>query len=160
MLLPAECVVGIALFTGIVMPLALHDPLAYVSDYPPAILERCIELGLVEPRARLTTADYVRKGIAMVLFVALFALLLTRVNGDRTFWAGFRDAYVIWLAVCWWDALVLDCVWFCHSARLRIPGTEDMPEYRDYLFHIRQSCIGTALGLPACLLVGLLVQLA
>ena len=40
---------------------------------------------------------------------------------------------------------------------LRIPGTEDMPEYRDYRFHIRQSCIGSLLGLPVCLLVGLLV---
>ena len=29
-----------------------------------------------------------------------------------------------------------------------------LEEYRDYRFHIRQSCIGMALGLPACLAVG------
>ena len=88
-----------------------------------------------------------------------FALVLSRVNGDTTFWQGFRDAYVLWLAIAWWDALVVDCGWFCHSPRVRIPGTEDMPEYHDYLFHIRQSCIGSALGLPACLVVGMLVSL-
>ena len=54
---------------------------------------------------------------------------------------------------------MVDCGWFCHSPRVRIPGTEDMPEYHDYLFHMRQSCIGSALGLPACLVVGLLVSL-
>ena len=31
-----------------------------------------------------------------------------------------------------------------------------MEEYRDYRFHIRQSCIGMTLGLPACLAVGAL----
>ena len=29
-----------------------------------------------------------------------------------------------------------------------------MEEYKDYRFHIRQSCIGMLLGLPACLTVG------
>ena len=30
----------------------------------------------------------------------------------------------------------------------------DMEEYKDYRFHIKQSCIGMLLGLPACLAVG------
>ena len=34
-----------------------------------------------------------------------------------------------------------------------------MEEYRDYRFHIRQSCIGMALGLPACLAVGALTAI-
>ena len=29
------------------------------------------------------------------------------------------------------------------NKRMRIPGTEDMKEYKDYLFHKKQSCIGT-----------------
>ena len=75
-----------------------------------------------------------------------------------TFKQGFSESYVIWLVICWFDALVVDCGWFCHSPKVRIPGTEDMKEYHDYLFHIRQSLIGTLLGLPVCLLVGLFVQ--
>ena len=43
--------------------------------------------------------------------------------------------------------------------RQRIPGTEDMKEYKDYLFHIGQSCIGTLIGLPACAVIGALVAL-
>ena len=35
----------------------------------------------------------------------------------------------------------------------------DANEYKDYLFHIKQSCIGSALGLPVCLIVGLCVTL-
>ncbi|MBQ6491130.1 MAG: hypothetical protein IJI88_02525 [Atopobiaceae bacterium] len=93
------------------------------------------------------------------MLAADLALVLSQVNSDTTFWQGFRDAYVLWLTIAWWDALVVDCGWFCHSPRVRIPGTEDMPEYHDYLFHIRQSCIGSALGLPVCLVVGLLVSL-
>jgi hypothetical protein len=42
---------------------------------------------------------------------------------------------------------------------MRIPGTEDMKEYHDYLFHIKASCIGTLIGLPACATVGLIVML-
>src|SRR5699024_12343622 len=52
----------------------------------------------------------------------------------------------------------LDCIWFCHSKKVRIPGTEDMEEYKDYRFHIRQSCIGMLLGLPACLAVGVITD--
>ena len=159
-MLLVECIVGVALFSAIVIPLTARDPLGAIGDYPPAIRERCVELGLVEPRKRrFSASELARKVIAMVVLAVGFALVLSRVNGDTTFWQGFRDAYVLWLAIAWWDALVVDCGWFCHSPRVRIPGTEDMPEYHDYLFHIRQSCIGSALGLPACLVVDLLVSL-
>ncbi len=42
--------------------------------------------------------------------------------------------------------------WFCHLKKVRISGTEDMAEYKAYLFHIRQSCIGMLLS--ACLSAG------
>lgn len=92
----------------------------------------------------------------MLVFVFVFAFVLKRFNGADTFWKGFRDSYLIWLIMDWYDALVLDCIWFCHSKKVRIPGTEDMEEYKDYLFHIKQSCIGMFLGLPACLAVGVI----
>lgn len=35
---------------------------------------------------------------------------------------------------------VLDWGIFCHSKKLRIPGTEDMDkDYKDYLFHAKQN---------------------
>ena len=84
----------------------------------------------------------------------IFAVILKQFNGADTFWKGVRDSYMIWLIIDWYDALVLDSIWFCHSKKVRIPGTEDMEEYKDYRFHIKQSCIGMLLGLPACLAVG------
>ena len=99
-------------------------------------------------------SDILRKGIALLAFVFIFAVVLKQFNGADTFWKGFRDSYLIWLIIDWYDALILDCIWFCHSKKVRIPGTEDMEEYKDYRFHIRQSCIGMLLGLPACLAVG------
>lgn len=160
MLLAIEVVLSIAAFTAIVVPLTLRDPLASIGSYPPAIRERCAELGLIEAdRPRLSKAEVAKKVCACVLFVVALALLLSLVNGDVTFGTAFRDALVIWLAITWYDALVLDCGWFCHSARVRIPGTEDMPDYHDYGFHLRASLFGTVLGIPACALVGLLVAL-
>ena len=32
-----------------------------------------------------------------------------------------------------------------------------MKEYKNYWFHIKQSLIGMILGIPACILVGMLV---
>ena len=160
MVLLVECVIAIVAFTAVVVPATAHDPLGWIGDYPPAIRKRCEELGIVVPvERRFKPSELLRKVVGTLLFTLVLALVLARVNGDASLWQGFRDAYVIWLAVTWWDALVVDCGWFCHSPRVRIPGTEDMSEYHDYLFHVRQSCIGTALGLPACLLVGLTVQL-
>lgn len=155
MLLFLESLIGIVLFTSVIVPLVLRDPLASVGDYPPAIRRRCVELGLIEDRKRrFTNADIARKTAAMALFVFIFAFVLKNINGADTFWQGFRDSYLIWLVIDWYDGLILDCVWFCRSHRVKIPGTEDMPEYQDRWFHIKQSGIGMLLGLPACLAVG------
>ena len=155
-----ESLIGIVLFTAVIVSLTLKNPLTSVGDYPPAIQKKCIELGLIEDRKkRFTKADYIRKGAALIVFAVLFAAVLRKFNGADTFLKGFGISYLIWLIIDWYDALVLDCIWFCHSKKARIPGTEDMAEYRDYLFHIRQSCIGMLLGLPACLLTGLFVMM-
>lgn len=42
-------------------------------------------------------------------------------------------AYALWCVVNWFDAFVLDCIWFCHDKHFVIPGTEDMvADYHDY----------------------------
>ena len=153
-----ESLIGIVLFSAVIVSLTLKNPLTSVGDYPPAIQKKCIELGLIKDRKkRFTKADYIRKGAAIIVFAVFFALVLRKFNGADTFLKGFGISYLIWLIIDWYDALVLDCIWFCHSKKARIPETEDMAEYKDYLFHIRQSCIGMLLGLPACLLTGLFV---
>lgn len=130
-----------------------------IGDYPPAIRRRCEELGLIEKREQqLSKKDLIRKGAAVIVLVLIAAFVMIKINHATTFFQGFGYTYIIWLAITWFDALVIDCGWFCHSKRMRIPGTEDMKEYHDYLFHIKASLIGTLIGLPACSIVGLAVQ--
>ena len=50
-----ESVVGIFLFTIIIVLVTLKDPIASVGDYPPAIRKKCMELGLVEERKKRFT---------------------------------------------------------------------------------------------------------
>ncbi|MBR1814805.1 MAG: hypothetical protein IJ773_13420 [Lachnospiraceae bacterium] len=160
MILFIESMVGIVLFTLIIVPMDLKDPLAVIGDYPPAIRKRCEQLGLIEKREmQFSKKELIKKSVAVILLVVLAAFIMIKVNHANTFLQGFGWSYIIWLAITWYDALVLDCGWFCHSKRMRIPGTEDMKEYHDYLFHIKASCVGTLIGLPACAVVGLIVML-
>ena len=159
MLLMIESLIGIALFTLIIIPMDMKDPLAVIGDYPPAIRRRCEELGLIEKREQqLSKKDLIRKGAAVIVLVLIATFVMIKINHATTFFQGFGYTYIIWLAITWFDALVIDCGWFCHSKRMRIPGTEDMKEYHDYLFHIKASLIGTLIGLPVCSIVGLAVQ--
>ena len=68
--------------------------------------------------------------------VLLCVIFICAVNKERTFWAGFWQSYVFLNAFSFFDALVIDTLWFCHSKWWKIPGTEDMTEaYHDYAFH-------------------------
>ena len=148
------------MLTAIIIPVDWKNPLAVIGDYPPAIKERCEELGLIEKsERRLSKKALLRKIIGLIVLVVAATLVMIKVNHAKTFLQGFGWTYIIWLAITWYDALILDSGWFCHSKRMRIPGTEDMKEYHDYLFHIKASGVGTLIGLPACAVVGLAVQL-
>ena len=161
MLFLTEAIVMCLLFTAMVAASVLTNPLNWISDYPPAIQQRAMELGLVPTdKKRLTPAELVRKAVGSILIVVLLSLLLTYVNGAETFREGFLWSYGLYAVVAWYDAFVIDILWFCHSKRVILPGTEDMVEsYHDYRFHIRMSLLGMVLGLPICLLVGLGVVL-
>ena len=151
MVLFIECIIAIVLFT--------INPKYIVGDYPPEIVKRCIELNIIpERKTRFTKKEIIKKVIACILFVILLAYIVYKFNGANTFASGFINSYIIWLVVCWYDALILDCIFFCNVKRFRIPGTEDMNEYKDYLFHIKVSIRGSLIGLPACMIVGLLVM--
>ncbi|HOR13504.1 MAG TPA: hypothetical protein PKX46_06215 [Clostridia bacterium] len=63
-----------------------------------------------------------------------------------------------------YDLFVLDLLWFCHSKRVRIPGTEDMnKEYKNPWHHVigaaKGLAIGTAVSLIAAAFVSLLASI-
>ena len=160
MTLLIECLIGIVLFTIIVLSVALINPLYIIGDYPPEIIKKCEELKIIQKRQkRFTKKELIKKIIALILFVFLFAYIVYKFNNADTFFKGFINSYIIWLAIAWYDALILDCIFFCNIKRFRIPGTEDMKEYKDYWFHIKGSIRGSLIGLLACIIVGLFVMI-
>jgi hypothetical protein len=160
MIFLVESIIACALFTLFVF-LMSRDPVKTIFNYPPAIIERCDNLGLVDASNKPGgTVFYVKKVTAMIVFGVLLGLLVRYANGCTTFWCGALTAYALWCVVNWFDALVLDCIWFCHDKHFVIPGTEDMStSYHDYWFHIKGALIGMLLGIPAALAAGAIVIL-
>ena len=160
MVLFIECVILCVLFT---IPLLImsKNPLSGINNYPTAIIRRVQELGLIDdtqlPRSKKVIA---RKLIAAIVIAIICALTVYYVNGSRTFWQGFATTYLIWTVVDWYDAIVIDWIWFCHDPHFVVPGTEDMvKDYHDYWFHTKASLRGMIIGLPVALIVGGLVAL-
>lgn len=155
-----ESLIACAVFTLFVF-LMSRDPVKTVFNYPPAIIERCKQLGLVDESNRLGGAGfYAKKVTALLVFGVLLGLLVRYVNGCTTFWCGALTAYALWCVVNWFDAIVLDCIWFCHDPHFVIKGTEDMArDYHDYWFHIKGALIGMVLAVPAAMIAGLIVIL-
>jgi len=160
MLFLIESVLACMAFTIFVF-LISRDPVKSLYNYPPAIIERCRTLGLVNEYNRVRgPMYYLKKTTAMVVFGIVLGLVVEYVNGCETFWEGALTAYALWLVVDWFDALFIDCLWFCHDPHYIIPGTEDMTDaYHDYWFHIKGALFGMVLAIPAALVAGLVVVL-
>ena len=155
-----ESILGCAVFAMIFVGTTAKNPLSQIHNYPPAIQERCKKLGLItEGQMGYRKKDWMRKLIGIVLLGLVLGFLVYNFNDADTFFLGFAYSYLLWNIINWFDVIVLDCIWFCHSKKVIIPGTEDMKEYKDYLFHIKGGFKGVLFGLPACLLAGAFVLL-
>ena len=155
-----ETVVLAILFTiGVVAD--SKNPVDTVYDMPEPIINRCLELGLIDESEKADSPQTRRKRLfAAVVIALIMALALCFVNHAGNFLQGFLISYLIWLIVDWYDCFVIDWIWVCHSKKLIIPGTEDLTDsYKDYRFHFIGSLKGMVIGLPVCLLVGVMVQL-
>ena len=139
-----ESLIACAVFTLFVF-LMSRDPVKMVFNYPPAIVERCKSLGLVDDSNRPGgPAFYAKKLIALLVFGVLLGVLARYVNDCTTFWCGALMAYALWCVVC-------------HDKHFVIPGTEDMVSaYHDYWFHIKGGLIGMVLAIPAALVAGVI----
>lgn len=130
-------------------------------DYPQPIVQRLIEQGRISSERPLSLFERIKKKWpAIIVFGIIEGLLVRYINGCTTFISGFGISYLLWTIVDWYDAFVIDCLWFCHSKRCVIPGTEDLIDaYHDYMFHIKGSCAGMLLGLPCSLIAGFITFL-
>lgn len=160
MIFLTEAILLCLLFTAIVVPSVIKNPLAWIADYPPEIQHRVKELGLIPMHQNpISVTVIVKKASAGLLTVIVLTAALIYLNKAETFSTGFLLSYGLWSVIVWYDALVLDCIWFCHSKKVVIPGTEHLKKsYHDYWFHMKMSIIGMVLGIPICLLTGLAVM--
>jgi len=155
-----ETLVLIVLFT-IAVAAGSKNPVDTVYDMPQPIIDRCLELGLIDESRKADSPQTRKKKLAAAIVILLvLTLVLYFVNHAADFLQGFLISYVIWLIVDWYDCFVIDWIWVCHSKKLIIPGTEDLVDsYKDYKFHFIGSLKGMVIGLPVCLLVGVMVQI-
>ncbi|MBE5876444.1 MAG: hypothetical protein E7290_06110 [Lachnospiraceae bacterium] len=156
MIFLVEALVLCSIFTVLIL-LSMKKPLeAQIYSYPPNIIHRVAKMGLIEKMEKPRVVEVLkRKWPAIIVFGAVIGIAVYYLNDANTFLKAFAISYGLWFVVDWYDAIVLDIGWFCHSKRVRIPGTEDMIEdYQDYWFHIKASLVGMLLGLPTCLIAG------
>ena len=157
MILAIEGIVLCLLFTLMVWLMA-RNPLKELYNYPPRIQERVKSLEEYRDRIPTRKNKVAVKLTASVLFIIVLSLILRYVNGYETFVEAFGYGFLLWTIVNLFDAVVLDCIWFCHDPHFVIKGTEDMvSDYHDYWFHFKGFFIGEALALIVCALTGLIV---
>lgn len=134
----AELLIMFLVFGFLVIGMLLISPLSFVSDYPPEIQEVYYRSQNKEAtREKLNTLMLIKKVIALIAFMFLFAWML-HIAGAQTFAQGVLLAYVYMFALFAWDTFFLDWVLFANIKRIRLPGTEYMDkEYHQKWFHVK-----------------------
>lgn len=155
-----ESVILCAVFTAAVVA-GSKNPIDTVYDMPEPIVNRCLELGLIDDtKKRSSPQTKAKKLLAGVITGLILALVLIFVNHAENFLQGAAISYIIWFVIDWYDCFVIDWIWICHSKKIIIPGTEDLTKsYKDYKFHAVGSLKGMLYGIPIAVLVGALVQI-
>jgi len=160
MILFIECVVCCLLFTLVILPAQYKDPINMIMSYPPKIRKRVEELPQYKGTIKQREKSHISKKIFGLIFFVIVLSGVAYLSGCRSFSTTFIHVFLLFFVVNIYDLIVLDWGIFCHSKKLRIPGTEDMEkEYKDYVFHAKGACIGMALGLVVALLSGCMIHL-
>lgn len=153
-----ESIVACVLFTLMVKLISHNRQEVFTNDYPPVVTNKLQELGLISEKPPARKKDIIRKLVALIIFAALFALLMRHINGITTFWEAALTAYGLWLVVDWYDFLVLDVLLAPFDKFYQMSGVSafDKSAVR---FHFKGSLIGSVLGVICALIVGLIVPL-
>lgn len=154
-MLIVQCIIFCILFTLIILPAQYKDPMSMIASYPPKIRKRVEELPQYKNTIKQKEKAHLTKKIFGLFFFVILLSLIAYFSGCRDFQSTFLHVFILFFVVNMYDLIVLDWGVFCHSQKLRIPGTEDMDnEYTDYIFHVKGACIGIILGLIVALLSG------
>lgn len=123
-------------------------------NYPPAIRERAVQKGIIT-QEELNQNAKKNKSVGLLMMMLPCIVITSGINHQFSFGAGFWQAYLFLNAFSFFDALVIDSIWFCHSKWWLIPGTEDMTEaYHDYAFHWKWFFLGLISSIPLAAIIG------
>ena len=153
MVLLIECVVLCVLFTLMILPAQYKDPIVMIMSYPPNVIKRVEQLPQYEGCIKEKEKAHISKKIFGVFFFAIILAVVAYFSGCRSFGDTFFHVFMLFFVVNIYDMIVLDWGVFCHSRKLRIPGTEDMEkDYKDYFFHVKGAMKGIVIGVIVALL--------
>lgn len=158
MVFAIECIAACVLFTLALEAVSAGRREVFLNDYPPVVTDKLRELHLVAEKPPAKKSDILRKGIAMMVYALLFALVLHRFNGITTFWKVAGTAYGLWLVVDWYDFLVVDILMAPFDKFYKLAKVSPV-EKSAVWFHFKASVRGMVLGLVVAPVVGLLVTL-
>lgn len=159
MIILIEIIILAVLFTLMIYIMS-QNPIKTLYNYPPKIQERVKSLDEYKDKIPTNKDKFSVKVSVSIGIVITVSLIMKYINGYDTFLEGFKYSFLIWTVINLYDALIMDCLWFCHDKRFVFKGTEDMvKEYHDYWFHIKGSFLGEIIGGVVCLLIGLVVHI-
>lgn len=160
MLLAIECIIACLLFTLMIIPSQIRNPVGHILSYPKSIRRRAESLPQYQDTIRQTENRRLSIKIASVIVLAILLAATAYFSGAADFWSAFRHVFIIFLSVNLYDVFILDLLFFCHSSKVIIPGTEDMVnEYRNPVHHIKGGFAGLAIGTFVSLLSAGLIAL-
>lgn len=158
MLFLLESIGACVLFTLMLRIVMAGRQTAFVNDYPPVVTEKLRQLNLIAPKPPARKKDVIRKLIAVIVYAVAFALLLRYVNRIESFLPAMITAYGLWLAVVWYDFLVVD-VLLAPFDKFYKASSVSVFEPSAVCFHFKASLRGTLIGLGFAPIVGLLTAL-
>lgn len=160
MVLFIQCIVCCIVFTIIILPAQYKDPMSMIMSYPPPIIKKVEELPQYKGTIKQREKSHIGKKILGSIFFVVVLSVVAYFSGCRSFREAFIHVFTLFLAVNIYDLVVLDWGIFCHSRKLRIPGTEDMEkEYKNYIFHVKGAVVGTVLGVVVAFVSGCILHL-
>lgn len=150
-----ECIIFCVIFTIVNVTYLLKKPLAWFYDYPEEVQARMRSLPQYQGEIpSKKSSDLKKKLPAGILFLILLSAIVW-LSGAHSFASGALYTFSLVMVVNLYDALILDTCWFCHSKRVRFPGTEDMvKEYENPRKHWIGFLEGSAIGVLFALLIG------
>lgn len=144
------------IFTLVILPAQIKNPISQVLSYPIEIRKRVESL----PEYQEAIQSIEKKGFLKKIFGAITLSvvlgIIALLSQEKGFIAVFLYSLLLFQIVNIYDLIVLDLLIFRHSKCLRIPGTEDMVEaYRNPRYHLYGALKGSLIGIGVTLLASL-----